>query len=136
MKSAHGTNFIGCRFIVCLAGQDAGMGCRRETVERTMRGFVPYVAAAFCAAILADVTAPPAAPGRSAFGNPAPQSDSFHYYRQSVDRTHKSDRLDARPTFGKRQAPSKPAPIMIGCDPAFSPLSGATSANFPGRCAA
>jgi hypothetical protein len=66
---------------------------------------------------------------------------------QSVDRTNKSDRLkvpltvvgktSAGPmTVGKQKTPVKPAKILDGCDPVFSPLSTSAQANLPGRCAA
>jgi hypothetical protein len=53
---------------------------------------------------------------------------------QTVNRTHKGNRLPVPAAAGKMQ-PSRPSPtIMIGCDPAFSPLSTFARANFAGRC--
>ena len=52
---------------------------------------------------------------------------------QQVNRTHKGDRLEIPMTrLGKQpvQAPK----ILIGCEPAASPLAG--TAAIPGRCAA
>jgi len=52
---------------------------------------------------------------------------------QSVDRTHKGNRLDQAVTrVGKE--PSAPQTIMDGCEAAASPLSA--SAQIPARCAA
>jgi hypothetical protein len=39
-------------------------------------------------------------------------------------------------TVGKQKTPVKPAKILDGCDPVFSPLSTSAQANLPGRCAA
>lgn len=62
---------------------------------------------------------------------------------QHVDRTHKSDRLSVpvsvigkSPSTARDEAPLKPAEILDGCDPVFSPLSTSAQANLPGRCAA
>ncbi len=57
---------------------------------------------------------------------------------QSVDRTHKGDRLD-RPVarevpatqIGKQ--PSAPPKLLVGCEPVASPLTG-SQATIPGRC--
>ena len=61
---------------------------------------------------------------------------------QSVDRTHKGDRLLVPATIiGKQQGtdaprkPRKPDKLLAGCDPVFSPLSASAYANFPRRCA-
>lgn len=64
---------------------------------------------------------------------------------QSVDRSHKSDRLVVPVTvIGKsptpatennQQRPATPVRILEGCDPVFSPLSSGARANLPGRCA-
>jgi hypothetical protein len=62
-----------------------------------------------------------------------------------VDRTHKGDRI--APAQDSSQSNVKPAPIEqtrpqppripVGCDPAFSPLSGSSRANnFTARCLA
>jgi hypothetical protein len=53
---------------------------------------------------------------------------------QSVDRSHKGDRLPLGSFAVKRRAPG---PIVLdGCDPVFSPLARSAEANFPGRCLA
>lgn len=54
---------------------------------------------------------------------------------QSVDRTHKGDRLDVPMTrVGKR--PVQTPKVLIGCEPAASPLAGSARAAIPGRCTA
>jgi hypothetical protein len=55
---------------------------------------------------------------------------------QSVDRTNKSDMLIVPAAIAKRPSITKPATVLVGCDPAFSPLSTSARANFPGRCVA
>ena len=57
---------------------------------------------------------------------------------QSVDRTHKGDRLDkpiAREVPATRigKQPSPPAKLLVGCEPSSSPLTG-SQATIPGRC--
>ncbi len=57
---------------------------------------------------------------------------------QWVDRTHKGDRLDlpvAREVPATRigKQPSAPPKLLIGCEPASSPLTG-SQATIPGRC--
>lgn len=59
-----------------------------------------------------------------------PPGDTMQY----VDRTNKGDRLNMSVTTIDKQRRA-PAKILVGCDPAFSPLSASASANFPGRCA-
>jgi hypothetical protein len=53
---------------------------------------------------------------------------------QSVDRTNKADRIPTSSQEGKQ--PEKPRPVLVGCDPVFSPLSASAQANFAGRCVA
>jgi len=62
---------------------------------------------------------------------------------QAVNRTLKGNRLPLPVSVEKRQPAPTPAPttrkpptIMVGCDPAFSPLAASAHANFPGRCVA
>jgi hypothetical protein len=56
---------------------------------------------------------------------------------QHVDRTRKTDRLDIRKISGDRPTLKRNFGVMpVGCEPAFSPLSLPTHANFSGRCAA
>jgi hypothetical protein len=53
---------------------------------------------------------------------------------QWVDRTHKGDRLQV-PTTRVGKQPAKAPRILIGCEPAASPLAAST-ASIPGRCTA
>lgn len=53
---------------------------------------------------------------------------------QRVDRTHKGDRLQI-PTTRVGKQPVKAPKILIGCEPAASPLAAST-ASIPGRCTA
>jgi hypothetical protein len=92
--------------------------------------------------LLMDYVASPAAPGldprQQSFHGPAPKS--LHV----VDRSHKGDRIaPARDRSQSNMAPApieqtrpQPSRIPVGCDPAFSPLSGSSRANFTGRCLA
>ncbi len=57
---------------------------------------------------------------------------------QSVDRTHKGDRLNGSvtrelPTTRIGKQPSPPPKLLVGCEPASSPLTG-SQATIPGRC--
>jgi hypothetical protein len=53
---------------------------------------------------------------------------------QWVDRTFKSDRLDLRSaTRVGKQPEKKPQKLLVGCEPASSPLS-LQHAAVPGRC--
>jgi hypothetical protein len=58
---------------------------------------------------------------------------------QHVDRTHKGNRLDIHATIGVRPLPplhKQPAKMLMGCEPAYSPLAAAAPANTSGRCLA
>jgi hypothetical protein len=57
---------------------------------------------------------------------------------QTVNRASKTDRLHnpQRATRGDDESKSKPVKILVGCDPAFSPLSKGASMNFASRCVA
>ncbi len=74
----------------------------------------------------------------------APQSTLY-----DVNRTHKANRLQVQGSSvhqttrsqGRQDPQPKPGTparpdMMIGCDPAFSPLSASAQANFPSRCLA
>jgi hypothetical protein len=52
---------------------------------------------------------------------------------QWVDRTFKSDRLDLQHATRVGKQPVKPEKLLVGCEPAASPLSKARAA-IPGRC--
>lgn len=58
---------------------------------------------------------------------------------QHVDRTHKGDRLDLHATIRTHPLPrlhKLPAKMLIGCEPAVSPLAAAAPASHSGRCLA
>jgi hypothetical protein len=57
---------------------------------------------------------------------------------QSVDRSHKGDRLHIdKSAIPEQPAEHKPAKLMDGCEPAFSPLATSAHADIaPGRCIA
>ena len=77
-----------------------------------------------------------------------PSQQSFHAQAPKslhvVDRTHKSDRIAPAQDSSKsnitpapiEQTRPQPSRIPVGCDPAFSPLSGSSRANFTARCLA
>jgi hypothetical protein len=72
-------------------------------------------------------------PGQESFHAQAPRA--LHV----VDRTNKGDRITS--SRGQSNAPvpveqTRPARIPVGCDPAFSPLTGSSRVNFTGRCLA
>lgn len=52
---------------------------------------------------------------------------------QWVDRSIKSDRLDLRSATRVGKQPAQPQKLLVGCEPASSPLSKA-HASIPGRC--
>jgi hypothetical protein len=87
--------------------------------------------------LLMDYMAVPAPTG------PNSSQQSFHaqapMLRHVVDRTHKGDRMSPRDTSNVQPVErTRPLPsrIPVGCDPAFSPLTGPSRANFTGRCLA
>jgi hypothetical protein len=99
-----------------------------------MRGFVIYLAAGAMAVLALDFIAPPLGLGLAVGAGPAAGHDSTV---QSVNRSHKADRLLVpTTTVGKQPAPPKSPAVMVGCDPVFSPLSASASANVAGRCVA
>jgi hypothetical protein len=97
-----------------------------------MRSFIIYMSVGTLAVLVMNVLAPQAGFGLDAGARSALEPGAAI---QSVDRTRKSDRLTVPKMAGKRPVPKKPAAVMlVGCEPAFSPLSPAARANFPGRC--
>lgn len=99
-----------------------------------MRSFAAYLVAAVLAALLLELLVPPTGTGLAVnAGSVVPSGDKLQY----VDRSRKGDRLNISvTTIDKRQMRPAPAKMLVGCDPVFSPLSAAASANFPGRCTA
>jgi hypothetical protein len=55
---------------------------------------------------------------------------------QSVDRSHKGDRLHLPFANGKQMPPPATPSMLVGCEPVFSSLSASSRVNFPGRCVA
>ena len=98
-----------------------------------MRGIVTYLMAGILAVLVMDFVAPPVGVGLAVDAKPVVKSVEII---QFVDRTNKGDRLSQPADVGQQQAPSAPPKIMIGCDPAFSPLSASARANVAGRCIA
>jgi hypothetical protein len=97
-----------------------------------MRGIVTYLLAGIMVVLALALIAPPV--GLVAV-DAKPVVKNVEII-QFVDRTHKSDRLSQPTAVDKQPALSAPPNIMIGCDPAFSPLSASASANVSGRCIA
>lgn len=101
-----------------------------------MRGFASYLVAGILVVLALDLIAPPVGLGSAVGARPAVEPGETV---QSVDRTLKSDRLRVSTTVDKQdkqQVPRKPAVVLVGCDPVFSPLSASARANFSGRCVA
>ena len=99
-----------------------------------MPGLAAYLAAGGLLVLAMDFVAPPVGIGLPVATWPALDNATT----QTVDRSHKSDRLRLPTTTVDRREPTaRPAPGMpIGCEPVFSPLSAAAQLNFPGRCIA
>jgi hypothetical protein len=95
-----------------------------------MRGLGIYVAVGILVVLAMDFVAPPAGLGLYVSAGPlaAPQ------IVQHVDRSHKGDRLPAPTIVGRRPEPKQHRPLLVGCDPAYSPLSAAAHASVPARC--
>ena len=101
---------------------------------RRLVSYLAYLAAGLLAISAVELLAPSGGPGLSVSARSVVPTGATLQY---VDRSRKGDRLDrAVTTIDKQRMLNKPAKIMIGCDPAFSPLSAAAvRRNFPGRCA-
>lgn len=97
-----------------------------------MRNFVSYVLASALVVLLLAVIAP-AGFGLSVAARQSVEGQGA--VPQTVDRTHKSDRLQV-PRASGRQITPPGAPVLVGCEPAFSTLAKEKQANFPGRCLA
>ncbi len=99
-----------------------------------MRGFAAYLVAGVLVVLAMDFVAPPVGLGLALGAWPAVDPSAV---ANTVDRSHKSDRLSVPATVGNRLPAAKKAPAMLaGCDPVFSPLSASARANFAGRCVA
>jgi len=105
-----------------------------------MRGFAVYILAGIFTVLALDIVAPPAGMGLAIGAWPTAEMGTIG--TQSVDRSNKGDRLDVIEAGGisrkgKTQIGSTPAPrqpVPVGCEPAFSPLSGSAAANFARGC--
>ena len=103
-----------------------------------MRGFVSWLLAGTLAVVAMYLIAPAVGLGLSAGAWPTVAHGSP---MQAVNRIHKTDRLSVPIAVGKPQVPREVPTVLVGCDPAFSPLSaaarGASSAQtISGRCLA
>jgi hypothetical protein len=93
-----------------------------------MRGLAAYVLAGILTALALDFVVPPVGLGMAVGAPPAAD--------QIVDRTHKGDRLVLPTEVGKQQVPNPLPKVMVGCDPAYSPLLTSARASTAGRCIA
>jgi hypothetical protein len=96
-----------------------------------MRGFISCLTGGVLVLLAAGLIVPPAGFGSSIA---AVSSTGQALPVQSVDRTNKADRIPTSSRAGKQ--PEKTRPVLVGCDPVFSPLSASAQANFAGRCVA
>jgi hypothetical protein len=95
-----------------------------------MRNFISSIFVAAAVGLVLDAVVLPA--GFSFAVNVGPSVDR-DLRGQVVDRTRKSDRLQA-PLASRRKSPPRTPTMLIGCEPAFSSLSTGAHANFAGRC--
>lgn len=93
-----------------------------------MPGLVPYVLAGGIVVLAMNATMPLGA------GLPGAFWPSVDAGPQVINRADKADRLPL--PIAAKPAPAKPLHVLVGCEPAFSPLSAAAQLNFPGRCLA
>jgi hypothetical protein len=98
-----------------------------------MRGLASYLLAGMLVVLAMDFVAPPAGLGLAVRATPVAELGAK---TQIVDRTHKGDRVSLPASAGEQKTPKQPPAVMIGCDPAFSPLSASARANISGRCVA
>jgi hypothetical protein len=98
-----------------------------------MRGLTSYLLAGILVMLVLDFVAPPAGLGLAVSASPAV---GYAAPNQIVDRTHKGDRLRLPTDVGTQQTPRVPPAVMVGCDPAFSPLLASARVSIAGRCIA
>jgi len=98
-----------------------------------MRGLASYLLAGILMVLAMDFAAPPVGLGFVVGASPVAERSAKTPF---VDRTHKGDRLSLPASVGEQQTQEPPPAVMIGCDPAFSPLSASARANISGRCVA
>jgi hypothetical protein len=92
-----------------------------------MRDFMSYLIAGVLLVLAMDFVAP-FGPSASAWPELPVKP-----IEQIVNRGGKGDRLLV-PTAIKPQQPQKRPTMMVGCDPAISPMSVSAYANFAARC--
>lgn len=95
-----------------------------------MRGFVSYLVGGILAVLALDLVVPLGL-GMSVSAWPSIESD-----RTMVNRSAKGDRLPIPAITVRKPNVPQQQPVLIGCEPAFSPLSASARLNFPGRCMA
>lgn len=99
-----------------------------------MRGLVPYLLAGILVVLTMDVVAHFSGLGLAVSARPVAGSGAM---TQFVDRTHKGDRLSLPTDVGRQRTPREPPKVLVGCDPAYSPLlTSSAHANTAGRCIA
>ena len=98
-----------------------------------MRGFASYLLAGILVALALDFIAPPIGLGLQVGAWPTVEQGSLV---QSVNRSHKGDRLNMPTAVDKSHAPRKSPTVLVGCDPVFSPLSASARANISRHCVA
>lgn len=98
-----------------------------------MRGFATYLLAGIMVVVAIDFIAPPVGLGLPVGVGPTVEQGSL---AQSVNRSHKGDRLNVPTAVDKSPAPRKSPTILVGCDPVFSPLSASARANISWHCVA
>lgn len=94
-----------------------------------MRGVISYLIAGIFVVLALGMIAPPIA--FSPVGaTPASKGGAL----QLVDRSNKGDRIPVITIGKQRPETPRPPPMMVGCDPAFSPLAASARANFARSC--
>lgn len=95
-----------------------------------MRGFMSYLIAGIFVVLALGMVAPPVA-FSPVDASPASKGGVA---LQSVDRSNKGDRIPVMAVSKQKSETPRPPPMMVGCDPAFSPLAAAARANFARSC--
>lgn len=96
-----------------------------------VRSVISYILAAALVVLVMDIIAPPAGFGLAVGAWPSVDRAARP---QTVDRTHKGDRLQFPAASSRQNKPSGHPAMLIGCEPVFSSLSSGARANFAGRC--
>ena len=101
-----------------------------------MRGFSVYLAAGILVVLAMDFVAPPVGLGIKVSAWPVAEPGTTI---QAVDRTRKGDRLPTAtaPVTGDKMRPAEnPRELLVGCDPAFNPISAGAFKSLAARCIA